>query len=271
MQYKPAMPSTDARAATDAVSAPAPRRTTASMAAPLVLAVAALALPVSLPAQELNAPAAPRPVRGWPQLPDGDVCPSTGTALPGRENFLSIRKFSPVLPMEGCSARWNDGLYRHFFRGSPPSRAGVECLGTALGVNHIIDMRRTGEIRIDSRAGGIRSEEAVVTEFNARHPERPMHYFNVQTTRDTPSENERQLGNVVHYVQDALRDDPSAVFYVHCRAGRDRTGVVVAAIESLVGECPWPGVRRRLFSFHFGYNYVEPLLRPLEHLLHVGR
>ncbi len=237
----------------------------ASAVVPLVLAGAFLVLPVTLPAQVLSRPTTPRRARpsAWPVLPSGHGCPSTADALPGRGNFLSIRKFSPVRPLAGCSARWNDGLHRQFFRGSPPSRRGIECLGTTFGVTHMIDLRRPDEILHDSRSGGFRSEEEALADFNQRHPERPIRYFNVRTTRETPSENQRQIENVVRYVQEALREDPAAVFYFHCRAGRDRTGVMVAAIESVVGECPWPEVRRQLFSYRFARNYARPLLYPL--------
>jgi hypothetical protein len=122
----------------------------------------------------------------WPELPSGHACPSTAASLPGRGNFLSIRKFSPVRALEGCSARWNDELHRHFFRGSPPSRRGIECLGTTFGVNHVIDLRRPDEILMDSRSGGFRSEEEALADFSQRHPEHPMRYFNVRTTRESP-------------------------------------------------------------------------------------
>jgi hypothetical protein len=249
----------------------AARRARASAVVPLVLAASCLVLPMSLPAQVLSVPAPRRraPPSAWPVLPWGRTCPSSADSLPGRSNFLSIRKFSPVEGLEGCSARWNDELHRRFFRGSPPSRPGVECLGTTFGVNHMIDLRRPDEILSDSQTGGFRSEEEVVADFSRRHPERPMHYFNVRTTRETPQENERQITNVVRYVQQALSEDPTAVFYLHCRAGRDRTGVMVAAIESMVGACPWPAVRRQLFAFRFARSFTRPLLRPLQRAIGV--
>lgn len=254
-----------------AASGPSGLRACASAVVPLALAASVLALPISLPAQVLSHPAPRRRVRpsAWPELPTGHVCPQTADSLPGRENFLSIRKFSPVHAVAGCSARWSDGLHRHFFRGSPPNRRGIECLGTSFGVNHVIDLRRPDEIQIDSRDGGFRSEQEAVDDFNQRHPDRPIRYVNVQTGRDTPRENERQILNVVRYVQQALRDDPTAVFYLHCRAGRDRTGVMVAAIESLVGECPWPEVRRQLFAYRFDRSFAYALLHPLERALGV--
>jgi hypothetical protein len=246
-------------------SGPAPEvRARPSVRVALAFAAVCLALPVSLPAQVLTAPAARPRASAWPVLPQGDVCPSDITELPGRDNFLSIRKFSPVAPLEGCSARWNDTLHRQFYRGSPPSRRGIECLGTSFGVTHMIDLRRPDEIAIDSHTDRFRSEQAAVAEFTARHPDHPMRYFNVRTTRDQPRENQEQIESVVRYVRRILRDEPNAVFYLHCRAGRDRTGVMVAAIESVVGECPWPAVRRRLFSFRFSRSYAEPLLYPLQ-------
>ncbi len=248
-------------------------RVRASTVAPVLLAVSCLAVPMSLPAQVLSDRRAPRRVRAsaWPELPSGGVCPETAEALPGRENFLSIRKFSPVRALPGCSARWTEGLHRQFYRGSPLSLRGIECLGTTYGVTHVIDLRRPGEIYGDSLVGGMRSERDAVEGFNRRHPDRAMRYFNVQTTRDVPEENERQMRSVVRYVQDALRDEPGAVFYFHCRAGRDRTGVMVAAVESIVGGCPWPEVRQELFDYRFSWSYVRPLLHPLEHLLGVDR
>lgn len=265
------MQPTAAAQATRALRAGHARGTYAPAVVPLMLVASLLALPISLPAQEL-APQAPRRrtrFGAWPVLPLGHACPSSADSLPARGNFLSIRKFSPVDALQGCSTRWNDGLHRQFFRGSPPSRRGVECLGTTFGVNHMIDLRRPDEILSDSRFGGFRSEEEALADYNRRHPERPMRYFNVRTTRETPSENQRQIENVVRYVQQSLHEDPTAVFYLHCRAGRDRTGVMVAAIESLVGGCPWPQVRSRLFSFRFSRSYARPLLRPLEHAIGV--
>jgi hypothetical protein len=130
----------------------------------LLLAAASLALPVSLSAQVLNSPPPrPRP-SAWPELPQGDLCPTDTASLPGRDNFLSIRKFSSVSPLEGCSPRWNDGLHRQFFRGSPPSRRGIECLGSAFGVTHMIDLRRPDEIRMDSRSDGFRSEQEALAD-----------------------------------------------------------------------------------------------------------
>lgn len=238
---------------------------------PLLLAASLLVLPVSLLAQGLSQDAAPRrpPPSAWPELPPGRVCPSSADALPGRGNFLSLRKFSPVRPLAGCSARWNDELRRHFFRGSPPSLRGIECLGTSFGVNHMIDLRRPDEIAADSEFGGFQSEEAALADFNRAHPDHPIRYHNVTTSRSTPDENQRQIENVVRYVQQALSEDPAAVFYLHCRAGRDRTGVMIAAIESVVGECPWPEVRRQLFAYRFDRSFARPLLRPLQRAIGV--
>jgi Tyrosine phosphatase family len=267
------MQPTAARRATRAIRAGLTRTTAfrarALAVVPLVLGAAFLMLPVSLPAQVLTGPTTPaRPSRGgWPELPQGEVCPSTPASLPGRGNFLSIRKFSPVGALEGCTTRWNDDLHRHFFRGSPPSRRGLECLGRSFGVTHLIDLRRPDEIQADSSMGGFRTEEQILGEYNQRHPDHPMRYFNVRTTRETPEENERQIQNVARYVEQALIEDPSAVFYLHCRAGRDRTGVMVAAIQSLVGGCPWPEVRRELFAYRFTRNYTRALLLPLRHAL----
>ncbi len=237
----------------------------------VVLAASLLVLPLSLPAQGVTTPQPPPRARpsAWPELPSGNTCPSTVEALPGRGNFLSIRKFSPVRPLAGCSAQWRDELHRHFFRGSPPNRRGIACLGTTFGVNHLIDLRRPDEILMDSRSGGFRSAEEAVADFNRRHPERPMRYHNVRTTRESPEENQRQIEQVVRYVQEALRDEPSAVFYLHCRAGRDRTGVMIAAIESVVGGCPWPEVRSALFAYRFSRSYARPLLRPLQRAIGV--
>lgn len=134
----------------------------------------------------------------------------------------------------------------------------------------MIDLRRPDEIHSDSRAGGFRSEEEALADFNRTHPEHPLRYHNVRTERDTPLENERQIEGVVRYVQQTLREEPAAVFYLHCRAGRDRTGVMIAAIESLVGECPWPEVRRQLFAYRFDRSYARPLLRPLQRVIGVG-
>ena len=136
----------------------------------------------------------------------------------------------PVRAFEGCSERWNSGVRRQFFRGSPPSRRGIECLGTSFGVTHMIDLRRPDEIQSDSRMGGFLSEEEALADFSRRHPDHPMRYLNVRTNRNRPQENQAQIENVVRYVQAQLREDPAAVFYLHCRAGRDRTGVMVAAI-----------------------------------------
>ncbi len=240
---------------------------------PLLLAAALQVLPAALPAQGLSRDAAPRRAQSsaWPELPSGRVCPPTADALPGRGNFLSLRKFSPVRALAGCSARWNDELRRHFFRGSPPNLRGIGCLGTSFGVNHMIDLRRPDEILADSQAGGIQSEEAALADFNRAHPDRPIRYYNVTTSRSTPEENQRQIENVVRYVQQVMSEDPAAVFYLHCRAGRDRTGVMIAAIESVVGECPWPEVRRELFAYRFDRSFARPLLRPLQRAIGVIR
>jgi len=243
-----------------------PLRACAPAVVPLTLAASLLALPVSLPAQVISPLTRARGARasGFPELPPGNLCPLSPASLPGRANFLSIRKFSPVRAMEGCSARWNDGLHRQFFRGSPPSRRGVECLGTTFGVTHMIDLRRPDEILHDSLTGGFRSEEEALADFSRRHPDRPMRYLNVRTSRTEPRVNQAQIENVVRYVQGVLREEPGAVFYLHCRAGRDRTGVMVAAIESVVGECAWPAVRRQLYAYRFSRSYARPLLYPLQ-------
>lgn len=248
---------------------PIPLRAFAPAIVPLALATSILLLPFSLPAQVRVEPTSWRRARasGWPELPPGHGCPPDATSLPGRGNFLSIRKFSPVRALEGCSERWNSGLHRQFFRGSPPSRRGIECLGTSFGVTHMIDLRRPDEIQSDSRMGGFQSEEEALADFSRRHPDHPMRYLNVRTTRNRPQENQAQIENVVRYVQAQLREDPAAVFYLHCRAGRDRTGVMVAAIESVVGECPWPAVRRQLYAYRFSRSYARPLLYPLQNAI----
>jgi hypothetical protein len=131
----------------------------------------------------------------------------------------------------------------------------------------MIDLRRPDEIQSDSRMGGFLSEEEALADFSRRHPDHPMRYLNVRTNRNRPQENQAQIENVVRYVQAQLREDPAAVFYLHCRAGRDRTGVMVAAIESVVGECPWPAVRRQLYAYRFSRSYARPLLYPLQNAI----
>ncbi len=95
----------------------------------------------------------------------------------------------------------------HVYRGAQPSTEGFKSLAK-LGVKTIIDLRESG-----NRS---RAEERAVEADGMRYVSVPMAGFGAPTVA--------QISEVLGLLQNAA----AGPVFVHCRLGKDRTGVVVA-------------------------------------------
>ena len=128
--------------------------------------------------------------------------------------------------------------------------ADVSLLVEQLGVRTVLDLRTTGELHLEGE-GPLRAT-SVVHHHVPLIPELPGEPDEAEVDRAVPHRPERagdsptdMTGYYVGYVEDApqniaralrlLADPETGPALVHCAAGKDRTGVVVALALSLAG------------------------------------
>ena len=127
-----------------------------------------------------------------------------------------------VVDIEGVpNFRQVDG---HLWRGAAPSREGYESLAAA-GVATIVDLRAEDDIEVDVE---------MLDELGVEYVHMPM--------RDGQAPG----GDKVDRFLDIVAQSDGPVF-VHCGAGVGRTGAMVAAYVSAIGEATgWEAVKRNL-------------------------
>ena len=130
------------------------------------------------------------------------------------------------------------------------TEADVYRLVDELGVRAVVDLRTTGELHLEG-PGPLRATD-VVHHHVPLIPEAPGEPDEAEVERAVPHRPERagstptdMTGYYVGYVEDApsnlaralrvLADPATGPALVHCAAGKDRTGVVVALALSLAG------------------------------------
>lgn len=146
------------------------------------------------------------------------------------EGMVNLRDLGG-LPLEGGGLTRN----RRLLRSDSPhglSPAGRDAL-LALGVTRVVDLRTTSER--DSRpnplleATSVRSVHAPIFTDEDEFP------ADLVTAADVYAWWLRDLGPGVAAAMSAIADAEAAPVLVHCHAGKDRTGVVVALVLLLAG------------------------------------
>jgi tyrosine-protein phosphatase SIW14 len=99
-------------------------------------------------------------------------------------------------------------LDNHVYRGAQPTKEGFEYLAK-IGVKTVLDLRKAGK-----RSS---AEEHVVTALGMRYVNVPMTGLNPPT--------QAQISRILAL----LESNAGGAVFVHCKAGHDRTGAVIAA------------------------------------------
>jgi tyrosine-protein phosphatase SIW14 len=151
------------------------------------------------------------------QLTEDEYLPAPRPMAPGRRPGPPGRfgsRPAPTPAPQGGLANFSV-VDDHLFRGAQPSAAGIEAL-KALGVTTIVDLIPPERIWEPEKAEAERNG---------------IQYINVPmepTGRPAPEQ--------VNAILSVITNAPGKVF-VHCQAGRDRTGTVVACYRIL--QCQW--------------------------------
>ncbi len=168
----------------------------------------------------------------------------------------AARQHDPPSPAQlPSSARLSEHLYGlqglenvgrvtpEIFRGSQPAKAGYATL-KKMGIRTVINLRTSMSERQDVEAAGMRSIEIPLSTFNNGEREK------------------------VDKVVALLSDSANQPVFVHCRQGRDRTGIVVAAYRMKVQGWSLAAAEEEMDSF--GFNDIWVNLRGFLHRYAAG-
>jgi len=155
---------------------------------------------------------------------DGELTEDEYLPAPAAAATRAARRFPPRPRFAPTTSPAPQGGLENFgrvddrlFRGARPSATGLQTL-KALGVTTVIDLTmpdQTGE-----------AERAEAERNGLVYLNLPMESL----ARPTPAQ--------VTVILSAIRDLPGPIF-VHCQAGKDRTGTIVACYR--MTECQWTG------------------------------
>ena len=129
------------------------------------------------------------------------------------------------------------------YRGGQPSEDGIAGL-RALGVNTIISFTLGEE--------GARAEAAQAARLGMNYVSLPW------STEDVPDPEQ------VHVFLDYLRDHPELTVFVHCKAGADRTGVMIALARMTLDRWPAQKAVDEMNAFHYHFLFLPHLQRFVE-------
>jgi protein tyrosine/serine phosphatase len=122
----------------------------------------------------------------------------------------------------------------NLFRGGQPAEGGVSRL-KALGIRAIVNLRYEPDL--------VKAEQAEATASGIAYYNIPMRGLN----RPTDAQVTRILG---------LIDDPAnRPVFVHCKAGSDRTGAIVACYR--IARAEWTAERAIREAFDYGMMRIE--------------
>jgi len=135
------------------------------------------------------------------------------------------------------------------FRGAQPTTAGISAL-RGMGISIVVNFRNED----DESA----SEQKQVESAG-------MEYVSIPWSgRDMPSNSQ------VAQFLDVVRGNPDAKIFVHCKAGADRTGVMVAAYRIAVEHAAVSGAVAEMHQYHyhaFFLPHLESYVKSLPGLL----
>jgi protein tyrosine/serine phosphatase len=159
------------------------------------------------------------------------------TAAVGAEELRCAASYrAEKLALAGVNnfGRMNDRLYR----GAQPSAEGFAQL-KAVGVDTVV--------RLSLGEEGSAAERAVVESLG-------MHFVNLPWS-SVHDPNEDQIVAFLSLV----KDHPDRTFFVHCKAGADRTGVFVALYRIAVDHWTAPRALDEMKAFHYRYLFLPHL------------
>jgi protein-tyrosine phosphatase len=157
------------------------------------------------------------------------------------EGCFNVRDLGGLTTTDGDRVRWGA-----LVRSDIPTRL-TEAGRLALvdhGVRTIVDLRFDNEVALDRHLypfledGGTEKPRHYHVPFairDERTPERISRYRAAQTRSELNRLDIEMNGAGIVRAVGAIADAPEGGVLVHCHAGKDRTGVVVAMILSLVG------------------------------------
>ena len=166
-------------------------------------------------------------------------------ANPGPPTPAVGKRVSPPPPVQlPAAARSSEHLYGlpglenvgrvtpEIYRGTQPARKGYETL-KKMGIRTVINLRTSMSEKKHVEAAGMRSIEIPLGTFNNGEREK------------------------VDRVVALLADPANRPVFVHCRQGRDRTGIVVAAYRMKIQGWPLAAAEAEMDSFHFNDVWVN--------------
>jgi uncharacterized protein (TIGR01244 family) len=127
----------------------------------------------------------------------------------------------------------NDGLYR----GGQPSPAGFESLAK-LGVKTVVDLRIPD--------GQSSWEEKVVKSLGMHYVHIPLH------SGETPIRQDVDKAFTI------LLDNAQWPVYVHCREGKDRTGMIIACYR--IAHDGWTNMRALAEAKSYAFREISPAM-----------
>jgi tyrosine-protein phosphatase SIW14 len=190
------------------------------------------------------------PPRPFPALPRTRLARWAGligigviTAIGASELRWALADSDEKLSIEGVSnfGRVNVRLYR----GAQPTQAGFVALAK-LGVNMVVKFSQGEE--------GAPAERAAVESLG-------MQFLDLPWSSAHPPPPDRLLRFLT-----LLRDHPAMVVFAHCKAGSDRTGVMIAASRIVFDH--WTAARaiEEMNAFHYHYTFLPHLQTYVEAL-----
>jgi protein tyrosine/serine phosphatase len=122
----------------------------------------------------------------------------------------------------------------HLFRGGQPAAGGVQRL-KELGIRTIVNLRYERDV--------VKAEETEATAAGIRYFNIPMYGLNRPT--------DAQVARILKLI-----DDPAnRPVFVHCKAGSDRTGAIVACYR--IASAEWTAEQAIREAFNYGMMRVE--------------
>jgi tyrosine-protein phosphatase SIW14 len=181
---------------------------------------------------------------GQPTSPDSDVCPLPGQLPPSSQAFPLPKGTYVSEHLFGLSGLTNVGrIAPGIYRGAQPVGNGYTTL-KKMGIRTVINLRTTESEKKKVEAAGMRSVEIPLGMFNNGDK------------------------NKVDKVVAIMADPANRPVFVHCRQGRDRTGIVVAAYRMKIER--WPLTLAEAEMESFGFNDVWVNFRRFLHRYAAG-